>query len=66
MLAAPSSLLSYKQHTEAWLPAWEEVAQTSSWEGGVTTQDIELCRVTRARTPSHPGSTGEGTGTLGG
>lgn len=64
-LAAPSSLLSSKEHTGAWLPAWEEVAQTSSWEDGVTTQDIELCLVTLAHTPSLPWRHRGGHGTLG-
>lgn len=41
------SLLSSRQHTGAWLPAGEEVAQTSGWEGGVTAQDSELCPVTQ-------------------
>lgn len=36
----------------AWLPAWEEVAQTSSWQDGVTTEGTQPCLDTHV--PSHP------------
>lgn len=54
ILAVPSSQINSKEHTGAWRPAWEEVAQTSSWEDGVSVEDSEPCLGTHARILSRP------------